>query len=191
MKKIVTMMIVVAFGLVSNAAQIQWGAFFGSYEDAKGDAFTGGTALLCVLSGDASTAVNNSANAWNLNGAQLVATSGYNAEFGGWGSLNWVDGGSSVVAGTTEGATQQYFSLIIVDKAGVAKIDDYAGNYTVMTAQGSQEVVDPSGPTYGVNVVQFDNIESGSWQTATVPEPTSGLLLLLGMAGLALRRKQA
>jgi hypothetical protein len=27
--------------------------------------------------------------------------------------------------------------------------------------------------------------------TAVVPEPTSGLLLLLGMAGLALRRKQA
>lgn len=29
------------------------------------------------------------------------------------------------------------------------------------------------------------------WYTAAVPEPTSGLLLLLGMAGLALKRKQA
>lgn len=30
-----------------------------------------------------------------------------------------------------------------------------------------------------------------SWQTATaVPEPTSGLLVLLGMAGLALKRKR-
>ena len=29
------------------------------------------------------------------------------------------------------------------------------------------------------------------WYTASVPEPTSGLLLLLGMAGLALKRKRA
>ena len=31
----------------------------------------------------------------------------------------------------------------------------------------------------------------GQWATAAVPEPTSGLLLLLGVAGLALRRKRA
>ena len=30
-----------------------------------------------------------------------------------------------------------------------------------------------------------------AWSTAAVPEPTSGLLMLLGMAGLALRRKRA
>ena len=32
---------------------------------------------------------------------------------------------------------------------------------------------------------------SGAWTTAAVPEPTSGLLMLLGMAGLALRRRRA
>jgi len=31
----------------------------------------------------------------------------------------------------------------------------------------------------------------GVWTAATVPEPTSGLLLLLGVAGLALKRKRA
>lgn len=31
----------------------------------------------------------------------------------------------------------------------------------------------------------------GQWATASIPEPTSGLLLLLGMAGLALRRRRA
>jgi hypothetical protein len=29
------------------------------------------------------------------------------------------------------------------------------------------------------------------WATAAVPEPTSAMLLLLGMAGLALRRRRA
>ena len=32
---------------------------------------------------------------------------------------------------------------------------------------------------------------AGGWYTAAVPEPTSGLLMLLGMAGLALRRRRA
>ena len=36
--------------------------------------------------------------------------------------------------------------------------------------------------------VQFGS--AGTW-TAAVPEPTSGLLMLLGMAGLALKRKRA
>ena len=31
---------------------------------------------------------------------------------------------------------------------------------------------------------------TGSWTAAPVPEPTSGLLMLLGMAGLALRRRR-
>ena len=31
---------------------------------------------------------------------------------------------------------------------------------------------------------------AANWSSADVPEPTSGLLLLLGVAGLALRRKQ-
>ena len=32
---------------------------------------------------------------------------------------------------------------------------------------------------------------AGAWNSAAVPEPTSGLLMLLGVAGLALRRRRA
>ena len=36
-----------------------------------------------------------------------------------------------------------------------------------------------------------DQFAGKSWQAIAVPEPTSGLLLLLGVAGLALRRRRA
>ena len=38
---------------------------------------------------------------------------------------------------------------------------------------------------------QFNFATGGNFAAASVPEPTSGLLMLLGLAGLALKRKQA
>jgi len=43
-----------------------------------------------------------------------------------------------------------------------------------------------------VDIFEFDSIFSNAsgWTAVSVPEPTSGLLLLLGVAGLALKRKR-
>ena len=54
-----------------------------------------------------------------------------------------------------------------------------------------------SGPNFtGVALVDLDEDGTGAkttWMATTtpIPEPTSGLLLLLGVAGLALRRRHA
>ncbi len=47
-----------------------------------------------------------------------------------------------------------------------------------------------STPTIGFGNQATATQAAGAWAAADVPEPTSGLLLLLGVAGLALRRKQ-
>ena len=60
-------------------------------------------------------------------------------------------------------------------------IDDGKGN---LFTSGSKNVT----ATYKA-VANMSFLATGSW--STVPEPTSGLLLLLGVAGLALKRKRA
>lgn len=43
----------------------------------------------------------------------------------------------------------------------------------------------------GIGDVAFSTAGPAGWSTAAVPEPTSGLLMLVGLAGLALRRRRA
>ena len=68
---------------------------------------------------------------------------------------------------------------------------DDAGDITALAV--SQNLSGKKVPTGETNLAlafnsQAGNTAASAWQT--VPEPTSGLLLLLGVAGLALRRKQ-
>ena len=60
--------------------------------------------------------------------------------------------------------------------------------WTAATDVKSAQYEPPAtGSTFALNAASFAN----SGTIASVPEPTSGLLLLIGMAGLALKRKRA
>ena len=61
------------------------------------------------------------------------------------------------------------FAITAVDNTGVDTFTWAAGSYGGLAAT----------PT------------AGKWSASAVPEPTSGLLMILGMAGLALRRRRA
>jgi len=63
----------------------------------------------------------------------------------------------------------------------------YMGNVGKVTFESAMDV-DSLGMT--LNLLGTSSTPT-AWSTAAVPEPTSGLLLLLGMAGLALKRKRA
>ena len=70
--------------------------------------------------------------------------------------------------------------IAVVAYAGGEGEDDMFRVFESMASGGVLEF----DPAYGSGT-------AGAWTTAAVPEPTSGLLLLLGVAGLALRRRRA
>ena len=185
----------IAMAATASAGQCMWG-YWGEAVDHEGEAFTGGTGLLLVLASEGKLPTFDSATGWNMNGAVVVDALGYDGTFMGWGNGDWnnVEG---INPGTVRYADQQYLAVILTEKAGVETLEDYEGYYAVaMNGQGEQWVVSATDPiVYGTDFETFDTtVSKGSWINATqssVPEPTSGLLLLLGVAGLALKRRRA
>lgn len=89
-------------------------------------------------------------------------------------SYNWIvvmSGGAAIADG------MQYYSTAAISYATM----DAAGAIATGTSTPSNYVL--------VNTTQ--NLFTGTSGTIGAPEPTSGLLMLLGMAGLALKRKRA
>lgn len=59
----------------------------------------------------------------------------------------------------------------------------------------TSSVISKAAVSVGTATVGFGNLaaytsQTSNWVSSSVPEPTSGLLILLGMAGLALRRRR-
>ena len=77
---------------------------------------------------------------------------------------------AAVIATYGTGDAMQYY----VEKASITTGDDGNASYS-----------------FGVGKLDSAAAAAGAWTTASVPEPTSGLLMLLGIAGLALRRRRA
>ena len=166
MKKLLVLAAVVVASVAANAASFKWSA--GNIYASNGtDKYTGSVVLYAYLS-DASGSTDNIASA--------IAVSTVTASSAG------------AVAATT-------FSSDSLEGGNY-----YNFFFTATETVGGTEYTFTSGPvTKAAYATQTQTIAFGNMSTATLasgawvaaPEPTSGLLMLLGMAGLALRRRRA
>ena len=191
MKKLIIAAVAIAFSAVVQAGTVSWGS--GSLKTAA-DA-TGGWSATGV----------NAAGALVTMSVYLVDADTYSAmssksmaDLYAWASeqtadytaLNKNTSGTIIGAATakeTNGeASTTYYSVIIAEYTDATYGNMYMATTKAVTANatGTGAANNIFGTTSGPAI-------AGGWAATAVPEPTSGLLLLLGMAGLALRRKQA
>ena len=186
MKKLMFMLAAVAMAACTQAASVYWTCTYvakgaETYVD-NGLAFFVNEATLSqsdflALTGKGATAISDA-----LSGSYSY-TGGSDGKY----SVAKADAVANATLGLADGKTGYNAYLVIFDTATITdssnfyvtevnSFDTYEGTSTTSIKWGDQE--DRSSA-------------AGAWHAASVPEPTSGLLMLVGLAGLALRRKRA
>ena len=180
MKKLVILAASISLAAITQAASVGWSLATGSTSYA-GDAYmffitgqkgvTGSAAITALLDAgtDVSTyAFGSGVAPANGNVNATAASTGKTIDAGTYSAFFVLFDSASPTAGSTKYA--------LIEGASTLTKTVAATTANVVFASGSQA-------TYLSN--------ASNWQTYGAPEPTSGLLLLLGVAGLALKRKRA
>ena len=194
MKKLMIAAAVVCAAAFAQAASVDWQIKLSSATkilDQTGNSWTkSGTAntaqtAYLVLAADTSTFVDHLKAGTLTSSDYLDSSTTFTAATGAMSAAKSTPNNAKI---TTE---EQAFNVVIVYKDGDGK--DW---YQISSATASSNARASEGDAAQVvfaTADTFANSQNG-WQAVSsgpVPEPTSGLLLLLGVAGLALKRKRA
>ena len=195
MKKLMMAAAIVCAAAMSQAAALSWGTW--GYSLSQGttgeEVWEGntGAAYLVMVTDAAKFAVGNDLTITGGTVVDSIANDG-TGSFGGMWNTTLSDGEKYLFAivATTAGAAGT-----TMPTTGFFGVDRNGGNNTASgfyEATWSADTGAAFMPFEGTEALEWGDAYYGvSMSTAVVPEPTSGLLLLLGMAGLALKRKRA
>lgn len=165
MKKLMIIMAVVLAATVSQAASFCWKT--SGIKGVEGSDLFTGTAILTAYANGTTDVIGT----WTqtiTDGKVNNSTSGYTIS------------SDDFVGGTS-------YDFIFV---ATTKVNGQEYTYTSTTkTYSAQATSTPSLSWFAANHTTGTGINANGW--AAVPEPTSGLLMLLGIAGLALRRRRA
>ncbi len=198
MKKLMIAAAIVCAAAFAQASSFCWGFQSGETKAIDGEYFGEGayadaTAFLFL------GAVTVESDQWKFaDGAKILATGNMNAAP----AYNWGYFNDSTIAGmpTSEDldiAGGDPITLILLDgvvEGTMEAFKAYEGNYII----GDKSVTTATAiagttPQPYLLAVDSNTYGAGDWNATPqgVPEPTSGLLMLLGMGALALRRRRA
>ena len=183
MKKLMILAAAVVTTVAANAAAITWGS--GTITLPGGDTAGKDAVTAYLFMVDKSTYDTFAA----YTDATKLSDDIYSAYKGSLGSADATKTSSKKGAATLNSgadyASGNYYAVVLYT-ATESATDYWMGNYATASIESTMDV--------SVENLATNLGGSGSataWSSAAVPEPTSGLLLLLGMAGLALKRKRA
>lgn len=189
MKKLMLMLAVAACAAIAQASTVKWNVtnIYGVDSEGAGQTASssrptaGNYYVLCLLTSEMSLADAQTAISKN-DIASIAGKATYQGPTTGTGmyASSYFDGGWG--ANDTVGIYAVVLNASSIDKATYATVGSVA-SYTFADSAEDKALQ-----------VNMKTATQGSWSavsSSAVPEPTSGLLMLLGMAGLALRRKRA
>ena len=185
MKKLIMFIGVAALAFAGQAASVDWGVSVAS----QGAAWSGNSAFVMAFNGSDYDAV---IKLLTVTGSDNMATDLGTYALGLSGSATPQasvsnNRGSAKASGTSTGVSGDKMFWVVFTEG--SKDAGKAITWTAATdiSAYDYEAGSPAPGTISLNAASFANTGT----IASVPEPTSGILLLVGMAGLALRRKRA
>ena len=181
MKKLIVAAAVICAAAITQAATVVWGGAISTPDG--NDTLPAGTqaALLfadSAFSGAATTLDNWAVGGAANNGGSVVGL--YTMDDND--SSNW----AFMATYSKDGSVDGYYAVLVQN-------GDSASYYDIGNISGTTGASSPTDKQINPSWTGGEYLTSGGYNVTVgaVPEPTSGLLLLLGMAGLALKRKRA
>ena len=191
MKKLMMVIAVVGCAVATHAATVDWSFSQVVRTDKAYSDLTGYSAYLFTAS--AWSTVENAVSGGALDSASFTGYSGSAAiQVATAATVKTFSTGSSVIKSTQNLSGDSYY-IVLADLTNGGDVWAKA-----VTATIYDETADPV-PSHTAGTWSITKVNTGAYLgtgnstgwTVSVPEPTSGLMLLLGIAGLALKRKRA